>query len=646
MCKKTTQFYIKELLLSLIFIICNSYLLHAQELKNSNQTILSLEELIVKTEKPSPFQPLVRVISVIQKAEIESMAVNNIQDLLKYVQGADIRSRGSEGVQADLNILGGTFDQSVVMINGINFTDPQTGHHSLNIPIEIEQIERIELLHGPGAWTEGGIAFSGAINIITKLPTEIGANVSISGGSYGYIKGSSNVNIINNKSEKWSSAGQIGAGYSQSDGYTNNTDFKIINFYTNHQISDNKNNNINIQAGYQQKEFGANSFYSIRFPEQFEETRTILYSAQYSHQTPKTQFNITAYHRIHFDRFELFRNESPQWYNGHNYHMNNIAGVNFKMAYKWAKIGTTIIGGEFRHENVYSTVLGNPLKSNINAIFEKGIEYDKYKDRDITSLYIKHLLYLDKWRFSAGVMINNKLYYGLALSYQITPFLEANWWANNSFRNPSFTDLYYRSPTQTGNTNLLTEEAITSQFGLKYNKYNFRGGISAFYRKGSRIIDWVRESESDQWIASNLTNVNSFGVDINMHYIPQECIINRVGFNYSWLNVIKDSENYISLYATDFLRHKVNIFLDHSTIDKLSFRWDLSLNRRAGTYLNKENIETKYGTYAIVDLKIVWKERKYTPFLELSNLFNSDYLYIGNLPQPKRWIKAGITIHI
>ena len=79
------------------------------------------------------------------QAEIEQAAVNNLPDLLRYLQGTDLRTRGGEGVQSDLNILGGTFDQTMVMINGVNFTDPQTGHHSLNLPVEISQIERIEI---------------------------------------------------------------------------------------------------------------------------------------------------------------------------------------------------------------------------------------------------------------------------------------------------------------------------------------------------------------------------------------------------------------------------------------------------------------------------------------------------------------------
>lgn len=155
--------------------------------KAVNDTLITLEELVINTERPTPFQPLVRVVAVIQQAEIERAAVSNLPDLLRYLQGTDLRTRGGEGVQSDLNILGGTFDQTMVMINGVNFTDPQTGHHSLNIPVEISQIERIEILHGPGAWSEGSVAYAGAINIITKNPAKRGMSLTLSGGSFGYF---------------------------------------------------------------------------------------------------------------------------------------------------------------------------------------------------------------------------------------------------------------------------------------------------------------------------------------------------------------------------------------------------------------------------------------------------------------------------
>ena len=172
-----------------ILVMNGQPLLAQSNQKSGNDTIRALEELIINTERPTPFQPLVRVVAVIQQAEIERAAVNNLPDLLRYLQGTDLRTRGGEGVQSDLNILGGTFDQTMVMINGVNFTDPQTGHHSLNLPVEISQIERIEILHGPGAWSEGSVAYAGAINIITKNPAKKGISLALTGGSFGYFKG-------------------------------------------------------------------------------------------------------------------------------------------------------------------------------------------------------------------------------------------------------------------------------------------------------------------------------------------------------------------------------------------------------------------------------------------------------------------------
>ena len=263
-----------------ILVMNGQPLLAQSNQKSGNDTIRALEELIINTERPTPFQPLVRVVAVIQQAEIERAAVNNLPDLLRYLQGTDLRTRGGEGVQSDLNILGGTFDQTMVMINGVNFTDPQTGHHSLNLPVEISQIERIEILHGPGAWSEGSVAYAGAINIITKSPRKTGASLSLSGGSFGYFKGDANLQFAK-KSGQWNLSAQAGGGYGRSDGYAENTDFDILNLYTNIVAAKGNKHTIAAQAGYQHKAFGANSFYTAAYPEQFEETSLWLSSLQH-----------------------------------------------------------------------------------------------------------------------------------------------------------------------------------------------------------------------------------------------------------------------------------------------------------------------------------------------------------------------------
>ncbi len=630
-------------------LVMKSQPLSAQT-KSTNETLIQLEELVINTERPSPFQPLVRVVAVIQAQEIERTPVQNLQDLLRYIQGTDLRSRGGEGVQADINILGGTFDQTIVMINGVNYTDPQTGHHSLNIPVDISQIERIEILQGPGAWSEGSAAFSGAINIITKNPDKSSLQATVSGGSYGYFRGSANAGTSTGLfSDKWKLSGQAGAAYSRGDGYSANTDFDITNIYSNFAITNKTGHSVNLQAGYQQKEFGANSFYSVAYPDQFEKTRVFLSSATYTWESSNIRISATAYQRRHHDRFELFRYESPAWYKGHNYHMNDIAGFNAKAAFRWNRGGTTILGAEYRFEHIYSTVLGDPVTSPKPAPFEDGVNFTRSKERETVSYYLKHILQLEKWRFTAGLMAGNsyditRIYAGIAASYQINPYLEANGWLNNSYRNPTFTDLYYKSPTQTGNMNLRPEEAVAAQIGLRLMKHKFRAALSGFYRYGYRIIDWTREPGSDQWMAGNLTNVATAGFEVNAGYRFMSGPVKSLTLSYAWLDVKKESGNLTSLYATDYLRHKFIAGIDHSLLSRLEASWNLSYQKREGTYLGPANSELPYKPFFLTDLKLLWTGGKITPFAEITNIFNTHYLFIGNLPQPGRWIKAGINI--
>jgi vitamin B12 transporter len=132
--------------------------------------------IITAGRTPMEVQHVARIVSVITKSEIERAPVQCLNDLIRYVAGVDIRQRGPLGVQADISIRGGTYDQTLILLNGVTVNDPQTGHHNLNLPIDIESIERIEILQGPAAKSFGPNAFSGAVK---SLPVII--NLTISG---------------------------------------------------------------------------------------------------------------------------------------------------------------------------------------------------------------------------------------------------------------------------------------------------------------------------------------------------------------------------------------------------------------------------------------------------------------------------------
>jgi len=211
-----------------IVLIVSKSVLCSQQIQNDSTTSsdeVRMDEIIIEANKTLDFSN-VSVIATIEQKDIQFAPINNLQDLLEYLQGVDIRSRGTEGVQADVSIRGGTFDQNIVLLNGINFTDPQTGHHSLNLPIDVSIIERIEILQGVDSWNAGVPIFCGAINIITKNPTKNVINPYFSYGMNDFYKVgfstaaklfSSKLSVVTN------------LNLTKSDGYAIKTDFKIIN---------------------------------------------------------------------------------------------------------------------------------------------------------------------------------------------------------------------------------------------------------------------------------------------------------------------------------------------------------------------------------------------------------------------------------
>ena len=110
--------------------------------------------------------------TIITAKDIKHLPVQNVNELLAYVSGVDIRQRGPMGTQADIGIRGSTFDQVLVMVDGVRMSDPQTGHHQMNLPVPLQMIERIEIIRGTAARRYGLNALGGVVNVITKKTSD------------------------------------------------------------------------------------------------------------------------------------------------------------------------------------------------------------------------------------------------------------------------------------------------------------------------------------------------------------------------------------------------------------------------------------------------------------------------------------------
>jgi len=628
----------------------------AQPERSEVKLEFDLEEIEISAQRaPVTYSQVARIVSVIEKDQIDAAPVNSIQDLLEYALSVDIRQRGTHGVQADISVRGGSFDQTLILLNGINLSDPQTGHHNLNLPVSLKSIKRIEILEGPAARVYGPNAFSGAINIVTEPLADDQLGIDLSYGEHDL----QNIHVSFNKQ-----AGKMQNFFAfnrkASDGYIDNTDFKTYHaFY--HGRLDAQAGKLDLQAGFSNKAFGANSFYTPAYPNQFEETKTTFASVKFE-TGKKLHFTPAVYWRRHHDRFELFRSDPASWYGGHNYHMTDVLGASINSWFS-SDFGKTALGAEFRSENIWSNVLGEELDEPIDVPGEGGQKFTKSHSRTIVSYFAEHTFYLDRLTLAGGAMANWisdlnyewNVYPGVDVSYQLTEVWKAYGSFNKSLRMPTFTDLYYNGPTNKGNADLKPEKSTTVEGGLKLDNRFLHVQTGYYYRVGKDLIDWVRESEEFLWETRNLTEIKSHGFEfiaaLNVpELVGHPFFIKKINTNYSYNKLNKSESNYLSNYALDNLKHKFVFSVDHQIWKNLQAGWNFRFQDRNGTYASFEDTqyvgEASYQSFWLTDLKIYWKSRRLQLSGSVSNLFDQHYVDLGNIQQPGRWVSFGVNYQI
>lgn len=611
-----------------------------------------LEEVVVSAQMSPVLQSeLMRVVQLITRAQIEQSPSADLPALLGGVRGVDVRQRGVFGMQADVGIRGGTFDQSMVLLNGINLTDPQTGHHNLAIPVGTQVIERIEILQGPGARLWGPNAFTGAINIITSMPQTPRITLGIEGGQYGYGSAAVTLNMLTGKY-----AHLISVKGSRSDGFVDNTDFSALDLYY-RGLFPTGSYTVDAQLALGQKAFGANSFYTPVFPDQFEEIQSVLLSFKgIPHGRLKIEPRI--YWRRLYDRFELFRHDAPQWYAGHNYHQTDIvgAGLGWNRLWRWGK---SSLAAEYRYEHIYSTVLGDEVNVPVKAWQYSDVFYTHSYARNGLSLMAEHNLYAGNFSFSAGSLLwlhsdldhGAGFFPGVDAGWQFHPHWRGYASVSRTLRLPTFTDLFYASPTHLGNRHLQPEKAIAAETGLKLDYGSLHADFVIFRRWGKDMIDWIKAPGDEFSQSMNFTQINYSGLEtgfyLNLHpWIPQLKSNSQLSLHYTYMHADKSHGDFVSYYVLDYVNHKLDASVRMPFSDKWGMSCSVSWVDRAGGYMVFENNEytrnQPFSAYWQVDARMYYQFTHLEAYVSASNLWNETTVNVANVPYPGRWIRAGL----
>ena len=270
----------KNRLYLLLFTV--SIFLHKNTLAQNIMQGQALDSITITSARIElPFKENSRTITVISSKDILESPATNLAELLQQEAGIDVRRQGVNGMQSDLYIRGGSFDQTLLLVDGIKVEDPQTGHHTLNMALPLEVIERVEIIKGPAARVFGQNAFTGAINIVTKSNTDRINSVGYKLGSYEQQQVSGTLGA------QLGGSSVIGhASVNTSDGYRYNTDFENQNYFIKGRFNTNVNP-VEMIGYFTERKFGANQFYVVDAPDQYEETQSSLVGLSTRFETEK-----------------------------------------------------------------------------------------------------------------------------------------------------------------------------------------------------------------------------------------------------------------------------------------------------------------------------------------------------------------------
>ncbi|MFM7007553.1 MAG: TonB-dependent receptor plug domain-containing protein [Flavobacteriales bacterium] len=576
-------------------------------------------------------------IEKLNQATLNNLPARSIADALSFSAGVDVRQRGLNGTQADIGIRGGNFEQSLLLVNGFKMTDPQTGHHAANLPIPLIAVSEIQVFKSPTVLQFGQSALTGAVHIGAYAQSGFEVKTMAYGGGFNSFGAQALVCMkIKNYQQ------MLAVARDQSEGHWYNSDFKNHQFfYTGgHAVGQNQRHHLNYIAAFADRNFGANGFYSNKFPEQWEHTTMAAGGIKhnfnrYSRKEGSTkwyQFRQQVLFRRHADEFRLKRYD-PSFYT--NTHVSDVLSYEAQFSYH-VRSQQVFIGVEQRFEKLNSSNLG-------------------LRERQYQSAFVQAQGMLGTLNYAAGLLaftynwqnpqLMPSVQLGRALSYQ--HYLFANYARGN--RVPSWTEMYYSDPSNVGNPNLQPEFSHAAELGYRYNPnqynskwYYMKAEAAIFYRQHTNMIDWVRETSllspnPNPWMPVNINSVAFAGLEGSWQFNVKKSGtwgLNKFNLNYTYItaqhNFTMEQE---SRYAITSMRHQFNALV----LFDLSEKAQLNL-----AYRLVQRIEQPL--YQVLDAKLVLPVfDRFSFFVEGNNLTNTQYVEAGFVQMPGRWFKLGVS---
>lgn len=572
-------------------------------------------------------------VAVLTRKEIERLPARSLAELLRYLPSVDVRRRGPEGVQADVSLRGADYNGTLVLVDGEPVNDPQTNHHTLDLDVPADAIERIEVLYGAASALYGSEAIGGVINVVTRGGRLGKARTQVEGR---YVHGSHSLDAGGLRlATKVGDAVtlSVDGSRSESSGFRDDREHSTDALRASLQV-DTPVGPVTLAGGTASRAFGAYAFYGTRYPNQQESTRTrsLALSADLS-LGGGWSLAPSASVRNHHDDFILERSD-PAFYRN----LHETDRTTFRLVARRPLLGGTLaVGGEAGRDAIDSTNLGDHSRSRGAAFVELGRPFSAAAPA--------------AGGFRAGLRADDYDSYGSRVSPQLAAWValgagvRARASFGTAFRVPTFTELYYVDPQTIGNPDLRPEQATNVEAGLAWEAGAVIVDAVVFYRHGTDLIDFVRSSPAEPYRATNLRTVDTRGIEGTVSLGPS--LLARTPLTRVALSA--------AFYSADLeaLKAEAGATEGRYVLDPLRARWDLVAEARLPfrvdalarlSYFDRPSFD---DGVLLLDARLgtsLFEGGLLDVYVEGDNLANVGYEEVPGVPLPGRTLAAGLRL--
>jgi outer membrane cobalamin receptor len=570
---------------------------------------------VTTTAEPLPLEESDRSVEVLEPRE-EPAGIDSVVDLLRLDTSLNVQARAAEGVQADLSLRGTTFEQSLVLVNGMRVNDPETGHLNLDVSVPLDAITRVDILHGSGSTFYGSDAIGGAVNLLTRPPAPGLSVVARSGaGSYGSLE-----EHLRASYTAGPFAEQLTGSRDTSDGFIADR-----NYSSNAVASESwmkwRPGTTDILLAASDRPYGANQFYGPY--DSWERTKGWLASVQ---QQLDARTAASFGYRRHSDLFVLFADQ-PAIYE--NNHVTTSYEAAVRRADEFGRNSTLAYGLEADGDTIHSNSLGVHARN-------QGAGYANLSLRSVR-------------RFSLSVGAREEVLSGrgsvfspsAAAAYTLTSSLRLRASAGRGFRQPTYVDLYYADPSTLGNPNLQPETSWSCEGGLDWKPSDGRLTLTAtgFRLQQTNVIDYAKLlplTSTEPWQAYNVPSLDIAGAEASLRLRIGATQVVRLGYTAAHSGDI--SSSYLSKYAFNFAAQNA-VF---TWTGQLPGTWGQQITMNTDVNVVQKTGQTAYPLW---DAGLARNTGSLRPYLRLLNLSNTGYQEIVGVPMQGRTVMGGVELN-